>query len=207
MLRANVLFLIPHGVVSVNVFPFRSSSVCRWRQFSARALAALFCALLVPAAHAQPTIPLAELSAQAEAATVNLRAIAAGAASNDVLAAIERELPPLTRELDARLREHARILSQRPSLQLLRNLELAWQTVRNTVATWTGELEVRIAAFDRDLARLDELEKIWKESLALAQKEQAPAELTTRVQQLLASIARTRSAVESQQALALRLQS
>src|SRR5687768_8822062 len=157
MLRASVLVLTSHGVVSVNLFPFRSPCVCHWRQFAARVAGALFCAVLFLAAHpdgaraAQAAaeksppvdkpapspgpVPLAELSAQAEAATVNLRAIAAAAASNEVLAAIERELPPLTRELDARLRESSRILAQRPSLELLRNLERSWQTMRATLAT------------------------------------------------------------------------
>src|SRR5687768_15910086 len=100
-------FFPAHGVVSVTVFPFWSSGVCHWRQLVTRFFAAFVCAsiLLGVAAHphharaaataeksppvdkAAPSgpVPLAELSAQAEAVTVHLREIAAGAAANDAL--------------------------------------------------------------------------------------------------------------------------
>lgn len=159
------------------------------------------------AAASPAAVPLAELSVQAEAATVNLREIATAVAAKEPLSLIERELPLLTREIDGRLRESSRILSQRPSLELLGNLENNWQTVRATLTAWTEELDARIAALERDLARLAELERIWKETYALTQREQAPRELSARVESLLASIARTRTAVEAQRARALRLQS
>lgn len=152
-------------------------------------------------------VPLGEFSVQAEAATVNLREIATVVATSEPITLIARELPMLTREIEGRSRESSRILPQRPSLELLRNLERNWQTVRATLAAWTQELDARTAALDRDLARLAELEKIWRETHANAQKEQAPRELSARVETLLASIASTRTAVEEQRALALRLQS
>jgi potassium efflux system protein len=152
-------------------------------------------------------VPIAELSAQAEAAAVNLREIAIKSGADPVLADIERELPPLTREIDLRLRENLRIISQRPSLELLRTLERNWRRVSGTLSLWSGELESRTANFDRDLARLDELQGAWKETLALATREEAPAELVKRAETLLAAIERTRETVEAQRALALRLQS
>jgi small-conductance mechanosensitive channel len=152
-------------------------------------------------------VPLPELSVQAEAATVNLREIGAQAALDGPVAEIEQALPRLTATIDARVRENARIVSQRPSLELLRTLERAWQRQHATIAEWTAQLEQRIAALERDLARLDELEKLWKETQAAAQKEQAPSELLARIDDLLAALARTRKEVESKRAQALRLQS
>lgn len=156
----------------------------------------------VPAA-----IPLAELSVQADAATVNLREITTSAALRPALAEIEQELPALVREIDARLREHTRIISQRPSLELLRTLERNWQRISTTLSLRTAELDERIASLDRHLTQIGDMEKTWKETVAFARNEQAPPELVRRVETLLAAIARARSTVEAQRDLALRLQS
>ncbi len=152
-------------------------------------------------------VPMPELSAQAEATTINLREIGEHAAADGPLAAIDKGLPRLTAIIDARLRENARIVSQRPSLELLRALERAWDRQLGAISGMTAQLEQRIAVFDRDLARLDELEKIWKETQAAAVKEQAPPELLGRVEELLAMLARTRKDVEAKRSQALRLQS
>jgi small-conductance mechanosensitive channel len=152
-------------------------------------------------------VPLAELSAQAEAAALNLREIATKASADPALTDIERDLPPLTHEIDLRLRENLRILSQRPSIELLRTLERNWRRISSTLGLWSSELESRMGSLDRDLARLDELQGTWKETLALATREEAPAELVKRAEGLVASIERTRESVEARRALALRLQS
>ncbi len=152
-------------------------------------------------------VPVPELSAQAEAATINLREIGARAATDGPLTEIDKGLPRLTAIIDARVRENARIVSQRPSLELLRTLERAWERQHDTISGITAQLEQRIAVFERDLARLDELEKIWKETQAAALKEQAPPELLGRVKELLATLARTRKDVEAKRSQALRLQS
>jgi potassium efflux system protein len=164
-----------------------------------------------PAAAEKPAapaaIPLSELSAQAEAATLNLREIEAAIASNTVLKDIERDLPELTRAIESRVRENARIIAQHPSLELLRTLERNWGRLRATLAQWSDALDERITVLDHELARLNDMEATWKETLALATKEQAPPELVRRAETLLAAIARTRTMVEAQRALALRLQS
>ena len=152
-------------------------------------------------------VPVGELSAQAEAVTVNLREIATRATAMPTLEAVGRELPTLTREIDLRLRENARIVSQRPSLELLRTLTRNWRRSSETLALWGAQLEQRVGALDRDVARLDELEATWKGTLALAVGEQAPPELVKRAESVLAQITRTRNAVEDQRAFALRLQS
>jgi small-conductance mechanosensitive channel len=157
---------------------------------------------------AAPTpIPLGELSAQADAVTLNLREITTRAGANPTLAVIERDLPALTREIDLRLRENARIISQKPSLELLRTLSRNWRRSDAMLTQWSAELEQRVDGLDRDLSRLDELEATWKETLAVAQREQAPSELVKRAESVLGVVAKARSAAESQRALALRLQS
>jgi small-conductance mechanosensitive channel len=158
-----------------------------------------------PAAPA--AVPLAELSQQAEAATVTLREITTRAAVSPVVEEIARDLPALAREIDVRARENERIISQRPSVELLRTLEASWQRIRKTLAVWSTDLDERIGILDGDLARLDELEKTWKQTLVLASKEESAPELRKRVETLLAAIEKTRELVEEQRAEALRLQS
>ena len=163
------------------------------------------------AAEAKPAapaaIPLAEMSVQAEAATVTLKEIQADAALNDAIDDVEKNLPGVTSSIDARVRENARIMSQQPSFDLLRTLETGWQTQRETLSAWTAELDRRVAALDRDLSRIDTLEKTWRETQALAQKEQAPPELLKRIEDLLGAIAAGRKDVESRRAHVLRIQS
>jgi len=152
-------------------------------------------------------VPLGEINAQAEIASGTLREIVTATAAYDRLGAIERDLPALTREIDARARESMRIVSRLPSIELLRTLERQWQAARIPLTVWNGELEDRIELLDRNLARLDELDQRWNETLTLARKENAPAEITGRVESLRASVQRARSTVDAQRSLALKLQS
>lgn len=152
-------------------------------------------------------VPVPEITAQADAATVNLRAIVARSAADDALATIGQRLPAISREIEARAGENARIVARRPSLDLLRNQERSWEAERNVLTTWSGELETRIEALERDIGRVSDLEQTWNETLALARKEQAPPELTQRVESLLGAVARTRATLEKERSAGLRLQS
>ena len=62
-------------------------------------------------AQAPTSIPLAEVVTQAESASGNLRDIAAELAANQIPTTVNKELPVLTREIDARLDESAKLLS------------------------------------------------------------------------------------------------
>lgn len=152
-------------------------------------------------------IPLSEVAGQAEATSANLHQIETALAADDTLSTITAELPALTREIDARQSENARIVAQRPSLDLLRDLERDWQTLRTTLSMRTRELDEEIAKLDRNLARLAQDEQVWRETLKLARAPDAPPELAQRVEALLAAIATTRSAVEKRKADAMRPQS
>lgn len=190
-------------------------------------LSALVLSLLAPAAAAEITIkpgaperkpaaesagagpaavPLAEIPAQADLTAISLRDIESTLAAGAAITAIEDELPALSREIDARFRENARIVAQRASLQLLERLERTWRRLRDTVLEWNAQIEQRVKRLDRDRERLASLEETWKVSLDLARDSGNP-ELTRRVQSLIAGITRARSAVEKQRAHALRLHS
>jgi small-conductance mechanosensitive channel len=155
---------------------------------------------------AAAAVPLAEIPAQADLTAISLRDIESTLAAGTAIAAIENELPALSREIDARFRENARIVAQRASLQLLDRLERSWRRLRDTVLEWNEQLQERARRLDRDRERLTALDATWKESLRLA-RESGDAELARRVESLLSGIARARAAVDKQRAHALRLHS
>ena len=151
-------------------------------------------------------VPLAEVPAQAEFTSSNPRDIEATLAAGTAVTAIEAELPPLSREIDARFRETARIVAQWPSLQALERLESGWRRLRDTVLDWEGRIEQRAKRLERDRTRLAELDATWRETLQLARKSGDP-DLVRRVESLLAATDRTRGAVEQQRARVLKLHS
>ena len=183
--------------------------VCVWSAAHAQAPAenSVESKKAAPEKPAAPTpVPLAEVSAQAEAATVNLREIVTAAAVSPPIEQVDKDLPTLTREIDVRLRENGRIMSQHPSLELLGTLDRNWRRTRRTLEAWSGEFDERMSALDRDLARIGDLDKTWTETLKLAQQQDAPAELVRRIESLIAAISKARTTVEAQRASALRLQ-
>ena len=151
-------------------------------------------------------VPLSELSVQADAAATALRQIGTTAAADERFTNLERELPTLAREIDARSRENARIVSRLPSLELLGTLERGWRSAREPLASASSDLEERVVTLDRDMSRLTELQKRWNDTLALARNEQAPPEVIARIESLRSAISRTRTTVEDQRDLALKLQ-
>jgi potassium efflux system protein len=162
-----------------------------------------------PAEEATPAsapVPLSELSEQADAAAATLREIATAAAADERFTTLEQELPALAREIEARSRESARIVSRLPSLELLGTLERGWRSAREPLAAASSDLGKRIVTLDRSMSRLAELQKRWDDTLALARDQQAPTEVIARIGSLRSAISRTRTAVETHRDLALKLQ-
>lgn len=150
-------------------------------------------------------IALPEVVVQAEVTAAALRDIEASPGADDATREIAVELPVLTREIDARLGEHAKIMAQRPSLDVLRTLERGWKRTHDRLAELTQELTQRVAELDHMLARLSDFETTWSETRAAA-RSQAPPEIVQRIETLLNEIKRARSEVETRRAEALRLQ-
>src|SRR5689334_16980733 len=78
-------------------------------------------------AQAPSPIPLAEVVTRAESALGNLRDIETQLTSDQIPLTVDKELPLLTREIDARVEESTKILTTNPSLETLRDLEVSWQ--------------------------------------------------------------------------------
>jgi chromosome segregation ATPase len=150
-------------------------------------------------------IPLAEVASQAQSAMESLRDIEDSLTADQTTTTIEKRLPQLTKEIDLRTAYHAKLLAASLPLELLHRMEGTLQIFRDELSTWIHDLTERAKTLDDQLARLDQLSKIWQSTLQLPELSQMPPEILKRVQSLIDSIGRTRRAVESRRAEVLTL--
>jgi potassium-dependent mechanosensitive channel len=168
-------------------------------------------AATAPAAAATATpspapIPLPEIATEAEAALARVHERMAEAPDSRTVPAVVQQFPLLTREIDARLRQTRRILSQRPSIQTLSYLESEWRPLRRNLATWNHQLTGYLSRLESEIAELDELGKVWRETLESAKASNVPPEVLVRIQAVLAEIEKARKEVDRHRGIALTLQ-
>ena len=120
-------------------------------------------------------IPLPEIAREAEAALARVRERMAEAPDSRTMPAVVQQFPLLTREIDARLRQTRRILAQRPSIQTLSYLESEWRPLRRNLAAWNRQLTGYLSRLESEIAELDELGKVWRETLEAAKLANVPA--------------------------------
>jgi small-conductance mechanosensitive channel len=162
---------------------------------------------------------LAEVVAQAETVSANLRTVEADLASDRITTSVAAELPVLMQEIDARLGENQTILNSRPSLDTLKNLETEWNNLADRLVAWKGDLTTRATALDREITRLTQLEQTWTNTLNQAgttgtdqaapvnsDETVAPPEILQRIQSVIAAIKQTRGAIERRRTQVLTLQ-
>ena len=162
-----------------------------------------------PAAPVQvPTpIPLAEVVAQAESISENLRAIEAELGSNQLLTTVSKELPVITREIDAHREESASVLASRPSLETVRTVETGWQKLGERLSVWEHDLTAYAVQLNTEGERLVTVSKTWEQTLELAQQSETPQEIIQRIKTVLSAIKQTQGDIEAQKGQILTLQS
>jgi potassium-dependent mechanosensitive channel len=151
-------------------------------------------------------IPLPEVATEAEAALARIRELAAELPASRTMPAVVEQFPLLTREIDARLRQTRRILSQRPSLQVLGDLEKDWRPLRRNLARWRRDLTTYLSRLESEAAELDELRNVWQQTLEAAKASNAPPEVLGRIQVVIAEIEKAREVIDRHTARALTLQ-
>ena len=159
-----------------------------------------------PQAAVPAAIPLAEVATEAESASTRLREMQSDLSSDRTTEAAAEELPVLTREIDAQRRDSANIIAQRPSLEMLDNLEADWHPLRRNLAGWTRDLTSRVSQLEKQIAQLDELDKTWQLTFDAATNSHAPPDLLNRIQSVIAAIKQTHEAFDKQRARTLTLQ-
>jgi potassium-dependent mechanosensitive channel len=160
-----------------------------------------------PSATEPAPIPLAEVATDAEEASARLRDMLAESSSDPITEEVAQQLPVLTREIDARLRESRKIVAQRPSLDILIGIEAEWRRLRRNLSGWTRDLTNRATRLEREIAHLDELRKTWEQTLDAAKDANTPPEVVRRIEAVTTQIKQARDAIDKQRARVLTMQS
>jgi potassium-dependent mechanosensitive channel len=151
-------------------------------------------------------IPLPEIATEAEAALARVRERMAEAPDSRTMPEVAQQFPLLTREIDARLRQTRRILAQRPSIQTLGYLQSEWRPLRLNLSTWNQELTGYVGRLESEMAQLEEIAKVWRETLEAAKVANVPPEVLGRIQAVLAETEKARKEIERYSGRALTLQ-
>ena len=151
-------------------------------------------------------IPLPEIATEAEAALARVRERMAEAPDSRTMPEVAQQFPLLTREIDARLRQTRRILAQRPSIQTLGYLQSEWRPLRRNLSTWNQELTGYVGRLEGEMAQLEEIAKVWRETLEAAKVANVPPEVLGRIQAVLAETEKARKEIERYSGRALTLQ-
>lgn len=156
----------------------------------------------------KPTpIPVSEIIVQAGSASSLLKELAAGVEADATAEIVERDLPELTAEIDARLEETGRVIERRASLEKLKNFELEWRLLTKPLPIWKKDLTDRAKKLGDDLKLLATLEEKWKKTQAELAGAETPPEVLASIDQIFTTILETRKQIEVQQARIVALQS
>ena len=165
------------------------------------------------ASPAKPTpaptpIPLAKVPLEEQSTLTTLQEIDANVSGDQSSAdAIGRKLFDQASEIDARIADDTRLLTTSPSLDMVYRLKLIWRNFRLRLSVSARELTQHATSLEEQLARLDQLKKIWQATLQSAKQQETPPSVLQRVQSVVDSVERTRQAAESGRDHVLTLQS
>ncbi len=167
---------------------------------------------VTPNAAATPTpratpIPLPDIVAEAGVAQNTLQGINAELKADPVKTAVLQGLPDFERDIDVRNAESTRIISNGPSLDILGQLLMVWQSLGDNAKAWSRELTQRATGLGADLARLDNMAETWNLTAIEAKAKNAPPDVLNRIGQTVALIQQTQDSLKSRRADILNLQS
>ncbi|HEY5706478.1 MAG TPA: mechanosensitive ion channel domain-containing protein [Terrimicrobiaceae bacterium] len=150
-----------------------------------------------PQAQATP-IPLANVAFEAQSAVASLQEIEeklSNVQSNT--AAATANLSILTSDIGPRMVEDSRLLMANPPLDILYRIKLAWQDIGDHVSAVARELTQDATSLEKEVARLNQLDKAWQATLQLAKQHATPLPALQSVQNVVESVERTRKLAES----------
>jgi potassium-dependent mechanosensitive channel len=167
---------------------------------------------VTPNAAATPTpratpIALPDIVAEAGAAQNTLQGINAELKADPVKTAVLLGLPDFERDIDVRNAESTRIISNGPSLDILGQLLMVWQSLGDNAKAWSRELTQRATGLGADLARLDNMAETWNLTAVDAKAKNAPPDVLNRIGQTVGLIQQTQDSLKSRRADILNLQS
>jgi hypothetical protein len=119
---------------------------------------------------------------------------------------VASNLANLTNEIEARTSDDTRLSMVGQSLDMLYRITVTWDNFRKSLEASSRELTVYATDLEGQIAKLDQLDKIWQATLTAAQQPNTPPAVLQRVQSTTDSIGLTRKLVESVRANVLTLQ-
>jgi small-conductance mechanosensitive channel len=152
-------------------------------------------------------VPISEVVTQSESTSATLKELAASAASNPAVETVERELPLVTGQIDARLEETAKIVDGPLSFERLRSIESDWGSTSRKLTNWNRELAGFAKSLESDIKTLDGLGQKWSMTLEELREVESTPQVVARVEETLASINSIRKQIESAQSRVVGLQS
>ncbi len=156
----------------------------------------------------KPTpIPISEIIVQSGSANSLLKQLSSSVGEDTSAEIVERDLPELTAEIDARLEETGRLIERRTSLEKLKTFEGEWRALIKPLPIWKKDLTDRAKKLADDLKLLGELEEKWKKTQAELTGAETPTEVLTNIGQIFENILEARKQIETQQARIVSLQS
>ncbi len=120
---------------------------------------------------------------------------------------VDRDLPALSREISAQLAETTQLLKPGVLLETLRDLEARWLKLGEKLNLWTRDLTNRANLIDKQIALLADMQATWTKTREAAQTSDTPPEIQQRIDNVLAGIAQTESALQKRRAAILTEQS
>lgn len=160
-----------------------------------------------PSASVTPTpIPFSDIITQAESASASLKELASSVSADTTAEIVERDLPNLTKEINARLEETAQIIEGRASLEKLKTFETEWRELTKNLPDWKNDLTSRAKKLEDDLKQLNTLDERWKKTLEELKTGETPPEVLARAEEILSTITKTRKQIETEQARIVALQ-
>ncbi|HWO42284.1 MAG TPA: mechanosensitive ion channel domain-containing protein [Candidatus Eisenbacteria bacterium] len=142
-------------------------------------------------------IPLAEVAGDAESAIARAEDLGREAMSQRFADDVLEQLPPLARQIEARMRETRKIIAHRPSAEMLDALERSWWHLGRVLYGWTWSLTRGVGELEEQKEDLANLASWWDRTLESAHQSDAPAELVRRIEEVRSEIRRAIHAVDA----------
>ncbi len=116
-------------------------------------------------------------------------------------------LSTLTRDIDRRATDQAKLSSEQASIDAINRSQAAWGELQDNLATLNRDLARRATTLDADLAQLNQYSAVWEATAEATRKAQTPPEVLQRVDSVIAKVHETKQVVENARADILGLQS
>ncbi|MES2537560.1 MAG: mechanosensitive ion channel domain-containing protein [Pseudomonadota bacterium] len=161
-----------------------------------------------PAAAAdKQTILVPDIAAQAETAISRVRQLENRSRIDEVIDTAAEDIPALEREISYRVRELRQILANNSALETIRNRQKEWSDIELRATSITRDLTRAALRLDHDIQELEALAATWEATSKTAKEAGAPQVMLERVQDIRASIEKTKDKMLRDRSKLLGLQS